>query len=253
MYIEGWLQNQLYLHNFACDVLVLCKESLRLERTLKTIKSNQHPISFLHSLSRWPRAAGWWWQQCLLPCLSTHIKSRGHLSLLWYFFKPVYAGRDQGRDFCLGRNWKEVNLYKYHNEICHCLEECCDTDIAVQYRGVTMINGKIFPPHFLLQVRARPDKTGISQMWLDCSSSLTTIEKQIVTGHSLADSFHTRNKTQFYGVEITKNLIWISVTTILKEFVPHCLNATGVNIHKAWKWPCNWVFHISESTAISFW
>lgn len=86
---------------------------------------------------------------------------------------------------------------------------------------------------------------------MDCSSFLIAIEEQIVTGHSLADSFHARNKTQFYGRDLTKTLIWTLVTTIsLEEFVAHGLNVTGISIHKAWKWPCNRVFRISESTAI---
>lgn len=28
IYIEGRLKNQLYLHNFACDLLMLCKEDI---------------------------------------------------------------------------------------------------------------------------------------------------------------------------------------------------------------------------------
>lgn len=73
MYVESRIKKQLYLHNLACHLLMLCRESLRLE---KTIKSKQHPISFLHSPPGcWQRAAGCWWQHCLLPCLSTCIKN----------------------------------------------------------------------------------------------------------------------------------------------------------------------------------
>lgn len=166
MYI-GWLKNRLYLHNFACDLLMLCRESLRLERTLKTIKSNQHPISFLYSLSWWwEGAAGWWWQQCLLPFLSTQIKkgSRETNSLqpFFFFLNQYLQAETKGEIFvCGGTAERGEFVHKTHNETSYWLEQCCDTAIAVQYHGVTIINRKILPPHFLLQVRSRPEKAGI--------------------------------------------------------------------------------------------
>lgn len=33
-------------------------------------------------------------------------------------------------------------VHNTHNETPHWLEQCCDTDIAVQYCGVTIINGE---------------------------------------------------------------------------------------------------------------
>lgn len=87
-----------------------------------------------------------------------------------------------------------------------------------------------------------------SQKWPDCSHLqllLRSRSSQLTAWHTA----FTQGIKLFYGADVTKTLTWISATTISqKEFVPHCLNVTGVNIHKAWKWPCNLVFCIWEES-----
>lgn len=115
-------------------IYLCCAENLRLERTLKTIESNQHLISFLYSLSRWwLRAAGWPWQQYLLPCLSACIDNGGQLSPSFgIFLNPIMQAETKGEiSACGGTVERGEFVHNTHNETPHWLEQCCDTDIAV--------------------------------------------------------------------------------------------------------------------------
>lgn len=81
---------------------------------------------------------------------------------LEYFSNQYMQAESKGEiSVCGGTVERGEFAHNTHNETSHWLEQCCSTDTAVQYRGVTKINGKTFPPHALLQVRSRPDKAGI--------------------------------------------------------------------------------------------
>lgn len=89
---------------------------------------------------------------------------RDQLSPTFFFFflNQYLQAETKGEIFvCGGTAERGEFVHKTHNETSYWLEQCCDTAIAVQYRGVTIINRKILPPHFLLQVRSRPEKAGI--------------------------------------------------------------------------------------------
>lgn len=142
---------------------MLCRESLRLENTLKTTKSNQHPLSFyiLCLDGGKGQQAGDDSSARYLLCLCRSRTGANSPSSGIFLNQYMQAETKGDISVCGGTVERGEFVHNTHNETSHWLEQCCDTDFAVQYRGVTIINGKIFPPQFLLQVRSRPDKAGI--------------------------------------------------------------------------------------------
>lgn len=139
MYTEGWLKNQLYLHNSACDLPVLCRESPGLERSLETMECQQHQqLPVLSVPPSWgQRAAGCPWQQCLLPCLCVYIDNGGQLSPSFgAFLNQIMQAETKGEiSACGGTVERGEFVPNTHNETSQWPEQGCDTDTAGQYRG----------------------------------------------------------------------------------------------------------------------
>lgn len=128
----GWLKNQLYLHNFACDLLMLCRESLRLERTLKTIKSNQHPHQLsIFSILMVGRGSGLV-MTAVLATLFVYTDQervkRDQLSpsfVVFFFLNKYLQAETKGEIFvCGGTVERGEFVHNTHNKTSYWLEQC---------------------------------------------------------------------------------------------------------------------------------
>lgn len=167
MYTEGWLKNQLYLHSFACDLAVLCRESPGLERSLETMECQQQQqlpvLSVLPVLGGRGQQAAHDSSTCCLVCVCTLTMGANSL--------PPLVKETKGEiSACAGTVERGESVPNTHNETPQWPEQCCDTDTAGQYLIVMIISAKTFPPHLLLQVTSTPDKAGIPRS--DCTAPL---------------------------------------------------------------------------------